>query len=1012
MESDIKNVGISENKMLNDFNKALTDCGNLYNKNSLNIGNAFLDANGYEKTGSSTNQFLTPFIPIDKSKGESIFVRWANVGYQYDITMKPIAGTNITANNSVMEIHRDAAYIRIYFSGTNKENSQFISYGNELKSFLTNKAEKEIRTTSPYKVPANLKVYDKNLLEGGKYDIKLLNNGTITSWDNFFHSNYIPVSRGVCKNIKMTAYKGLNLFKVNNYAFYDESLAFINYIEVDYSQDSSARTIEAEIPEGAKYMTVDFMGVGTSYRDTAYFLVKYSCFNFGRGEEVSYSPGDGYNLVGDEEIVNTSVDLQGNIVGVGGSAKQSITPFIPVKPNTTYFCKVNGTSNYSVSSVAFYDAEKKIILSSPYTYNTLVTPPTCHYIILRKYLNGDNLKPYLIEAEKWQGVFGKEITGNEDLIVSTETDSVPNGGMKILGIYHQFIALLTYNNSILFSKDGWAGPYREIAIADLPGIDVATINSNSIRQVVFFKKSDGSATIFYRKEVSERWIGCLIFGNYNKLWCSVLAPDYDTSESYVVGNIVSKDGINYECTSNTSGTWVASNWKEVPNAFSYWDVPDVWDLKGQKHWRIDGSAAGNSITDANVVTRYKKYYPDMSDRANNFKFMWHQGPIWAEGDGQCARGLVWGNYADGVKVNNCNPCMFYTEDGKNIYVQYEFGIVSHYKKAGSDTVTNLYSYAPANFGDVVDVTSFSGSIGSMTIRKRYSIIPCEAEKDPVKIFDYDTNIINVNSFSGTTLTLAATGLAVGDVVVLEGNSTGDFAKLLTTNIDATTGIADGPVFYVKEVSGNNVVLCDTLGNTKNNLFCRHIHGISEFGSGYCIYTGEEYPLSWFIYILPKYESFANGVNMNDSVWTDYVLRLNASENAYQRSLGVYLRSDGKCVYIADTSKPLTAKMQIRGKDFVQNNCGLHVFDLQDIDDASKTITKIANLNVGYALYHIGSWLMFSDYYGKVFISKDYGDTWEFVCQNNETNQDFIGFDDNNRFFFNSKAGKQLVITKK
>ena len=536
------------------------------------------------------------------------------------------------------------------------------------------------------------------------------------------------------------------------------------------------------------------------------------------------------------------------------------------------------------------------------------------------------------------------------------------------------------NTRIRFSASGWdAKPYY-VGSTPKPGgwaeYELNSTNfpgyvSGGFSQVVFFTKSNGSAI---------SGIGCLVFGaSDNKIWYCADVSD--------VANLT-------------------------------FAVPNIWDMKGNKSWRLDDSIASNKKVDSKGVTRYRKVYPsDIASRLN--QFMWHNGPLWMSGaGGQYSRGVLFGNYSDHSQTNPSPNCLYYTDNGEDIYVMYEFGATpKRYKTAGDSAVktrtSTLANYCAGDTVDVSDATLFpSGSaFSALTMKKRYSIIPSAEEGDPTTIFEYDENGVAVSSASGPAFTLAnASGFQVGDIVILEGTATGGYAKLLTTSIDATTKVGNGPVFVITAISGNDVTLADIVGNPKNNLFCRHIHGVTEFGQGICIYTGEEYPESWFVYMNPYFGDIANGTNPNNTQWETDTIHLNSSPNAFQRALGIILRPDGKCVYIADSNQPQSAKLTVRGKDIKMGNFGVMVFPLEDIDDNSKALTKINGVNAGYALYNLGNILFYADYYGKTFYSVDWGDSWKYLGTMSPTKSFFIGRGKNFKtFYFNQTRGTQFCI---
>ena len=370
---------------------------------------------------------------------------------------------------------------------------------------------------------------------------------------------------------------------------------------------------------------------------------------------------------------------------------------------------------------------------------------------------------------------------------------------------------------------------------------------------------------------------------------------------------------------------------------------------------------------------------------------------------------MFANYTNAYGNIPTPSCLFYTEDGKNIYVQYEFGIYQYkYKLAGDNTEKTSVNYG---YGDTVTPSTMSGSLTSVTIKKRWNILPTAETPNPSTLFEY-SEAVAVSSLDGDKFVLAdASGFAVGDTVILQGTATNDFADILNNSASATEG--GNVVFTVKAKDGNKLTLADAIGNPKNNLMCRHIHGVAEFGQGVCIYTGEEYPESWYIYLAPYTNSTNDGENFDNERWVSSVVRLNSSRYAFQRSLGVYLRPDGKMVYVADSNAPFIKKAEALGKDIKMGGHGVFVFDIADIDDATGNISKIDAVNDIYCLYKLGNILFISDYRGNTYYSKDEGETWIYICKGVGEKNLLVGFDRyKRRFVFNTQRANQLVVELK
>lgn len=819
-------------------------------------------------------------------------------------------------------------------------------------SVLNLAAEKAIND-SVKKVGGLIEPMQKNALE---YDYNLVDNSTIlfgyhltpygelSPIAGWALTDYIKVSNFIYPKIKILFRKGgLASSTIYGYYFFGAKHELISY---NYDINGKSIADPISIPDGAAYMRLE-CSYNTAAPLRTWLIAKYACFPISWFDVVDYKRDNSKNLINFEGLISDFCIRANGTIEISDNSK--CTPLIPVVPNKKYYTYWMHNSGSYDRYMYMYDGNKNFISYKDNFDPIWTCPINVRYVAFDVPDLTD--KSYgLWEKDEWDGNIGEVVTDNDKVIASVTNGMTPSNGCYIIGVYenHLVIQRNQNNTEMYYSANGWDGPFTVIDLADIEGYELY----DHPTQVVFFETKDGLRSLIFASNTPN--IGDIGKG---KLFCS------------------------------TTG------------AFTGFEQSDIWDLKGSHHWRIADSDKDPT------GQRYRKYYPtEVTQRQN--RFMWHNGPVWFDGlGGQNSRGLAWCNYTNDY-VNNSEPsCLFYTEDGKNVYVQYEFGVYQkYYKKAGDNTVRQSVNY---NLGDDLDCTSFSGT-HSMSLKRRYNILPSSAEKDPTNIFEY-SEAISVSSISGKNFTLAsASGLNEGDTIILTGTATGDYAKILNNDATATEG--GQTAFVIKSISGNVITLADVIGNVRNNLSCRHIHGVAEFGQGLCVYTGEEYPESWFIYICPNMVSDSDGVNVNDARWENSIVRLNAGENAFQRALGIYLRSDGKIVYIADSNAPYIEKLEVRGHEIKMGNYGIHVFDLADIDDASMNLSKIQALNAGYALYYIAGVLFFSDYNGKTYYSEDEGDTWKFICKAGGWKNIIVGFDKNKRrFYFNRTRNEQFVI---
>ena len=987
------------NGRINPLDRAMNRGVNLFNKADV-IPGKYLANDGTIKSHSS---YTLTYIPVDINIGSRISVKAGTECAQCDENKNIIAGTQFSGSGATrtQTLLTETRYLLVS-TLVSSLDSQTVIYGEDVVNSVPFDGAMSVNTKV---VGGNVAVtgdvytnnfdyaeYDRNILDNTRWIIgKALNtDGTVINSSSSAITDWIPVNPKVWPSLNFKMRNGTSL----NVTIYRVTLYKKDYSFISQTDSISFNTPTINLTPETAYVRFWIQNRNTTYGFEG--VLKYGCFPIDYFDLKPYSGGMPGNLITPDDLIpmyRFGGTKDSPTFVASSDAGAMVTTYIPVKPNTRYFVQSSQeVSNGNSRQARFYGRGKELVgvlNDGTYTGNDCVieTPYNAYFMVFsfmdsqwdkmdRTHFIG------LVETDKWDGKVGHTLADDGKVRLAETSGPFPMGRNKILGIYDNYIALLNFDKTkILYSANGWnpksyndwrlgslkTGGWKEYPInsTTFPGYTNETIN-----QIVFFRT---------KKSSTVDGIACLVFATNNKIWyCS-------------------------DCLDAGALTFA---------------VPNIWDVLGEKSWRIDGTASGNYKTDSKGNTRYKKYYPsDIASRLGQWD--WHNGPLWLDGiGGQYSRGILFGNYTDGEDEDPAPSCLYFTETGEDIYIQYEFGVVpKRYKVAGDATVktrtTSISKYAIGDDVDFSDATLFpSGSaFTALSIKKRYSIVPSSAEKDPTAIFEYDANGLSVSSVSGKNITMQSVdGLAVGDVIIFEGTATGGYANLLTTSIDSTTKVGNGPVFFIKTISGNVITIADAIGNPKNNLFCRHIHGVAEFGQGVCIYTGEEYPQSWFIYLNPYLEDIGDGTNANNAQWKDDVVRLNSSENAYQRALGVILRPDGKVVYIADSNNPQTAKLSIRGKDIKMGNYGLVVFDLADIDDNSTALTKIEGVNAGYALYRLGDILLYSDYYGKTYYSEDWGDNWKYLCEDNYTKSKVVGFDaKRTRFYFNLERGEQSIV---
>lgn len=955
---------------------------NLFDKNGIQNGYRLTaDGTGVEE---SAGYFTSAFIPVCYHNGIKLYS--TDVPFRcwlYDSEKNPISSE---FNARTIDIFEKARYVRITFASSVNVDTLRLDYsptfGYPYYPYSFDKCVRVMESRNQEFSEADRNLVDKNTIIFGYY---LKQDNTLGVLASQSITDYIPVSKDVYGSLRIKLHVGNSAqSSISGIYFFDRKLRMIYY-----QRETISISNAIEIPNDASYVRVQFT-CPLNEAQRLSLVIKYACFAIDWWDLENYVKPDGNCVYNSTQFLdNVDLNISGSITVNYGTRTSTL---IPVKPDTQYYF---GIPDY----VYMYD-KNRVFIERKLGGFVVTTSPNCCYVAFRFTADVNQVLKNngTIMVSEWGHIDDVGIKMAEDEKVKTylTKGSVPfQYTDTIKAVYENHIVLSkgANTNDLYYSNSGWNGQFSIINKSKFPGI----AQDETISAVVFFPTKNQHSDI-----------RALIFGNKNGLWCSTLASSYNSGNTYNIDDYCSYQGQNYKCLSNNvTGEWNSSHWEAVPNEFGYFEQCNVWDIKGNRSWRIEDSDTDPS------GERYRMYYPS-GRTGSQGRFYWHNGPIWVDCGGQYARGLMFANYSNNYRQDLTEPpCVFLTLDAKNVYVMYEFGIFPRYfKYAGSDTVTRNPNSPQIQCGETIDFSDFTGTY-SYAIKKRLTIVPSAEEKDPVALFEYDEDI-NVSSISGSSITLNdASSLNEGDVIVIVGSATGDYAKLLAGSINSTTGVADGNAYIITNISGNIITIADSIGNPKNNLFCRHIHGVSNFGQGVCVYTGEEYPEGWIVYISPYMEYTVDNSIVNNNKWFNDVVRLNSTSESHQKSLGVYLRSDGKMISISDSVSPYVSRFSVRGKDVKMTNMGLHIFAMEDIDDASKSIAKFQNSNCGYGLYMLGALLFYSDYYGNTYYSPDEGDTWTFICRAGGTKSILIGWDMNGkRFFFHGSNNNQIVVVVK
>lgn len=443
------------------------------------------------------------------------------------------------------------------------------------------------------------------------------------------------------------------------------------------------------------------------------------------------------------------------------------------------------------------------------------------------------------------------------------------------------------------------------------------------------------------------------------------------------------------------------------NQVYYSDGQEFGNFKLSKIWTLPGNEFKHHSVASDDKdpsgTRYRYYMPaNIASRSEQFG--WFNSILWLKSESPNAsavESLIFANYHTGTNATAVPSCVFQTEDGENIYIQYMFGIpCGSVKKAGtSDYIGN----SATGYGDDLDTSEFTNDyVSGLTIKKRINIIPSLAQSDPTDIFEILAPV-NVTAFTKAKPSVAtvssAAGIVAGNVVLIDGDaSDADWNALRNTTASATSG-GNGRFYTVKSVAGNQLTLAETIGNPNNNLTPRHIHSLNFFANGIAIGTGETYPQSYLIF---------NRIHRDatSTEWRKNTI-LTTSEKALQRTIGVHLRKDNKILFSSDEmwkEKDIDA-LKVRGAALKSTVAGVWKGNLSDVDDASKFENVLWNIDPCFKFCELtpGVLLCVTNS-GRTYLSFNDGDSWDYVTTDGNWKNHTIGFDKGGkRFFFDNNV---------
>ena len=276
-----------------------------------------------------------------------------------------------------------------------------------------------------------------------------------------------------------------------------------------------------------------------------------------------------------------------------------------------------------------------------------------------------------------------------------------------------------------------------------------------------------------------------------------------------------------------------------------------------------------------------------------------------------------------------------TDGGRTWYVLHELGIGDFMAK----------------WGNSLDYSAIGAyNTNELSVVEREYIYPTDSVKEPINAFKYKAPItvssISTSGGKTTVTTSTAHGITDGKYIVFKKNVSGnyDFLENTITSGQTTTfdsnSVGNGRFYTAKVTGANTFELLQNLGGADEKIKTHHIHGGSTAKDGAVISCGERYPNGWICYVrIPQIDDFENVQITSYKANNPYIIRINSSEKAVQRSVGFILNDDMNQTFLfgSDEAHIDRGFVAIEGRTttFKRNSAGIFKGELRYIDDLTK-----------------------------------------------------------------------------
>jgi len=336
-------------------------------------------------------------------------------------------------------------------------------------------------------------------------------------------------------------------------------------------------------------------------------------------------------------------------------------------------------------------------------------------------------------------------------------------------------------------------------------------------------------------------------------------------------------------------------------------------------------------------------------------------------------------------LNVCKNVVLGTTDGGRIWV------VLH--ELGCNSVQAICG----NNFDYSAVGAYTS--GALSVVKRTYIYPTSSVKDPVNCFQYADPIsvtaITTTGGKASVTTSTPHGFTTGDLICFKKNSSGnyDFLENSVTVGNAaafsSNSAGDGRFYRVKVTSTTTFELLQNYNGVDEKIATHHIHSSNPAKDGTLICCGEKYPAGWILFVrIPQIDDFEYFYIYQYRISNRYIFRLNSSETAMQRAVGMVWRDDQEQTFLfaSDEQNIAPRPVTIPGRDAAavpsRNTAGVFLGKMADIDDITKAYVVCEMEEASLGLINAQNMFVVVGMSRKTYLSAD-GKNWvsfPLICQ--------------------------------